>query len=360
MDTITQIALGAAVGEVVLGRKVGNKALLWGAIGGTIPDLDVLATPFASDVNMLVIHRGFTHSVFFSLLFAPLFGWLIAKLYRKKPEASWREWGWLMYWALLTHPLLDMFTIYGTQFLNPFSDELFGTGAIFIIDPLYTLPLLAGLILILRLQRNNPQRFKIVATLLAISTSYLLLASTLRIKAQSNFETALQQQNIPYSQIMTTASPLNTIMWMGAAANEDSVWIGNYSFLDSDKDITFHRVPKNTDLIAKNLNDLPVKRLLWFSHGFYTVRKENDELILSDLRFGRSDAWTSTEGQYVFQFFLDRAEDGSNEIVDFHRPEPSFNNIGESFSKLYRRVKGDKSFVEYTGLKQEQIPDAAK
>ena len=42
MDSLTQIVLGAAVGEATLGRKVGNKALLWGAIAGTIPDLDVV------------------------------------------------------------------------------------------------------------------------------------------------------------------------------------------------------------------------------------------------------------------------------------------------------------------------------
>lgn len=360
MDTITQLALGAAVGEVTLGKKVGNKAMLWGAIGGTIPDLDVLLTPFTSDVNMLVIHRGFTHSVFFSFLFAPLFGWLIAKLYQKNPEADWKQWGKLMFWVFLTHPILDIFTIYGTQFLNPFSNYLFGTGAIFIIDPIYTLPLLIGLVLAMRLSRANKRRFQITVGMLGFTTVYLLTASLLNLNANSKFERALNKQNIPYTQMMTTASPLNTIMWMGVAANEDSLWIGNYSYLDEDSDIQFHRVPKNAYLLENNLNDLAVKRLLWFSGGFYQVRKENGQLVLSDLRFGRLDGWTSKEGTYVFQFFLKEAADGSGRIVDFYQPEPQIDNIGERLSLLFRRIKGDKSFVEYTGVKTGQFPDAAK
>src|SRR5690554_4135784 len=79
MDSLTQIVLGAAVGEAVLGKKVGNKAMLYGAIAGTIPDLDVYASHFTDTVSALAIHRGFTHSIVFSVLFAPIFGWLVSR-----------------------------------------------------------------------------------------------------------------------------------------------------------------------------------------------------------------------------------------------------------------------------------------
>jgi len=70
MDSLTQIVLGSAVGEAVLGRKIGNKAILWGAIAGTIPDLDVLSKFFTDTVSALEIHRGLTHSLFFCILFS--------------------------------------------------------------------------------------------------------------------------------------------------------------------------------------------------------------------------------------------------------------------------------------------------
>ena len=79
MDSLTQIVLGAAVGEAVLGKKIGNKAMLYGAIAGTIPDLDVLASNYTDTVTALEMHRGFTHSILFSIIFAPIFGWLVSK-----------------------------------------------------------------------------------------------------------------------------------------------------------------------------------------------------------------------------------------------------------------------------------------
>ncbi|HLP95584.1 MAG TPA: metal-dependent hydrolase [Saprospiraceae bacterium] len=76
MDSLTQIVLGAACGEVVAGKKIGNRAMLWGAVGGTIPDLDVFAGLFTDQITSTSFHRGFMHS----FLFAALAPWLLAKL----------------------------------------------------------------------------------------------------------------------------------------------------------------------------------------------------------------------------------------------------------------------------------------
>lgn len=96
MDSLTQIVLGAAVGEAVLGKKVGNKAMLYGAIAGTIPDLDVMAAYFTDTTKALAMHRGFTHSIAFSALFAPVFGWLVTR-YEKYKEV--KGWSWLFFWS---------------------------------------------------------------------------------------------------------------------------------------------------------------------------------------------------------------------------------------------------------------------
>ena len=69
MDSLTQIVLGASVGEATLGKKIGNKALLWGAIAGTIPDLDVFIGHYVDSVTKNEIHRGFSHSILFCVLF---------------------------------------------------------------------------------------------------------------------------------------------------------------------------------------------------------------------------------------------------------------------------------------------------
>ncbi len=78
MDSLTQIVLGAACGEIALGKKIGNKALLSGAIGGTIPDLDVFIGKllYTNKIQAMAFHRGFMHSLLFALLSCFSF-WLV-------------------------------------------------------------------------------------------------------------------------------------------------------------------------------------------------------------------------------------------------------------------------------------------
>src|SRR3990167_1041611 len=142
MDSLTQIALGSAVGVAVMGRRTAVwKAALWGAVAGTLPDLDVLID-HGDPIRNMVLHRAETHAPFWLTLFSLPFALLVARA--SGEWAQWKRW-WLAMWlALVTHPLLDAMTVYGTQLARPWSDRPYGVGSVFIIDPLYTLPLLAG------------------------------------------------------------------------------------------------------------------------------------------------------------------------------------------------------------------------
>ena len=119
MDTITQIALGAAVGEATLGRQVGRRAMLWGGICGLFPDLDVLV-PLGDAVKNFTYHRGPSHSLFVLAALTPLFVYVILKLYPQTARFRIR-WYALVYLAFATHVLLDCLTVYGTQILWPLS-----------------------------------------------------------------------------------------------------------------------------------------------------------------------------------------------------------------------------------------------
>ena len=76
------MVLGAACGEAVLGKKIGNKALVWGAVAGTIPDLDVMANFFMGELDSLAFHRGPMHSLIFACLMPFLLSWLVLKFYK--------------------------------------------------------------------------------------------------------------------------------------------------------------------------------------------------------------------------------------------------------------------------------------
>lgn len=141
MDSLTQGVLGAAIGEAILGEKMGNKGALVGAIVATIPDLDVILYLFYDQFEMLSIHRGFSHSIVFSTLGAFLIAFILSKIkwfYNIKFRIQ-LLFSWL---ALFTHILLDTFTAYGTQLLLPFSDVRLGFDSINVVDPIYTVPLI--------------------------------------------------------------------------------------------------------------------------------------------------------------------------------------------------------------------------
>ncbi|MFT5902381.1 MAG: inner membrane protein, partial [Bacteroidia bacterium] len=177
MDSLTQIVLGAAVGEAVLGKKIGNKALLWGGIAGTIPDLDVVYIWLKGGgaIDEIVLHRGISHSITFAVLMAPVLGWVVNWLYRKSGEANFKQWTALFFFAIFTHPLLDCLTTYGTQLFLPFSDYRVSIATVFVVDLFYTLPFLLSVIALSFMNRTSGWRKRINYLGLGLSSAYLIV-----------------------------------------------------------------------------------------------------------------------------------------------------------------------------------------
>ena len=170
MDSLSQIALGSAVAIGVMGRRTAVwKAATWGAIAGTLPDLDVVIDHGDALLNM-VLHRAESHALFWLTLFAPLMAWVVSRIHRE--AHLFRRW-WLSLWlVLVTHPLLDAMTVYGTQLLLPFTNHPYGVGSVFIIDPAYTLPLVVGVVAALRM-KDAARGLRWNAVGLVLSTAYL-------------------------------------------------------------------------------------------------------------------------------------------------------------------------------------------
>lgn len=291
MDSVTQIVLGAAVGEAVLGRQIGNRAIVAGAVFGSLPDLDILV-PFADAVASFTYHRSFSHSWVLLSCLSPLLAYLT---HRFGAACSLKRWWLMIFLALNTHVLLDCFTVYGTQALWPLSDYPIGWSTIFIIDPIYTVPLIAGLILTSRRNPQNPRRSLFNNTGLLISSLYLCWTVVAHHLAQQRAITQLQAQSIAYSSIHTTPTPFS-LLWRFNALTDDAYYEGFYSLTDSPEHvIRFSRYRKNEHL-AKPLSDhWPVQRLRWFTRGYYRMSEVDDEILMTDLRMG-------IEASYVFNF----------------------------------------------------------
>lgn len=339
IDSLTQIILGAAVGEAVLGKKVGNRAMLWGAIAGTIPDLDVVGRFLTDTITATEMHRGFSHSLVFSMLMAPILGWLVHQI-EKRGDVGWRGWSKLFFWGLFTHPLLDAFTTWGTQIFWPFNWRI-ALNSIFVIDPLYTLPFLVCLIIAMgyNYKGNNIPAYREVARRvnkrgIYLSTGYLLLTLFLKWAVHHKLIKALEKQNVVYTEISTRPSPLNTILWNVNVDTEDTYLIGDYSFFDTHEPI-FKIYPKNRLASREIDQNRSVQRLINISEGWYITSQEEGRWYFNDLRFGLIPI-DPKNPQFVFRYALKIKDGDVFPTEDRPKPEDRKAILGT----LWERIKG--------------------
>ena len=293
MDTVTQIALGAAVGEATLGRQVGRRAMLWGGICGLFPDLDVLV-PLGDAVKAFTYHRGPSHSLFVLAALTPLFVYLIRKVHPQTARYRFR-WYALVYLAFATHVLLDCLTVYGTQILWPIKTPPVMWSTIFIIDPVYSIPLFSGVLAALILSRKKRWGHAISTVCLILSTVYLIWSAGAKLYVNRIAHASLQNQKISYNQLLTVATPFNTLLWRVLAMDADGYYEGYYSLLDKTRNVRFEHYTSDRHLLDGLDGHWPVERLQWFTHGFYSVRQLDRKIVMTDLRMG-------AEPSYVFRF----------------------------------------------------------
>jgi len=326
MDSVTQIALGAAMGQAVLGHKVGYRAAVWGGICATIPDLDVFVS-MGSAVADFTYHRSFSHSLITLTLLSPILAWLINR-YHRQYDGVQKQWFFLVWLALITHPLLDSFTIYGTQLFWPIQVAPVGLGSVFIIDPLYTLPLLIGVALaLIAKQAAWGQRSNRIGIL--ISSLYLVWG----LGAQA-YVTDIVEENlagtVQQEQVLVTAGPFNTLLWRVLVMQENGYREGFYSILDPDRSISFTDYPNQTQLLNQMTDHWPVERLKWFSKGFLKVKKDlNSDLLVSDLRMG-------VEPSYSFTFKV--AEVVKDRILPVRDQRIEIPHHPEQIENMMRRI----------------------
>lgn len=300
MDSLTQAALGAAVGTAVLGRRIGpRRAALAGAALGTLPDLDVF-WPFDDPVDAFVLHRGATHSLVMQALVTPLLGEALVRGFRALREHRWQSWA-AVYLCLSTHALLDALTVYGTRLLWPLWTEPVGVGSVFIIDPLYTVPLLVAVVWALCLRAWTPRFGRTLATALALSTGYLGWGVAAQGIAQARADAVLAQAGIAPQRTLATPTPFNTLFWRVIAVDGDRYLNLYVPLLGGADAVTAYAHPRGGD--DGCLAGIPVAgTLARFAHGFVRYEREGADWRVADLRMGLTPS-------YVFRFAV--AEDRS-------------------------------------------------
>lgn len=336
MDSLTHLVLGAAIGEAVLGKKIGRKAMLWGAVADTIPDLDVFASPCFSDAQQLMVHRGITHSLLFVIVMAPLLGWLFTKWF-KKAKVSWKDWTLLFFFGLLSHTLLDSFTAYGTGWFEPFSAYRVSFNTIFVADPFYTLPFLICVIVALIAKNGSDKRLKWNKAGLVISTLYLVFTIVNKWHVHGEMQESFVKKNVQTASFVTTPTPLNNFLWMAYSGDSLGYWFGYYSVFDKTNNIDYYHVNRNENLLGPFNNDSQVKILKQFSKGHYCMTtNDSNDVYFNDIRFGQMGGWDKPDSAFVFSFKLNNGADNAM-ALDRSRLKMSYS---DAISSLVTRIKG--------------------
>ena len=325
MDSLTQAVLGASIAGACAPDGQRRKALLAGAVLGTVPDLDVFID-YGGDVANFTYHRGFSHSLFVLAPFSVLL-WLALRRWWAPVRDAPRAWLAAVSLTLLTHPLLDAHTVYGTQLLWPFTPPPAMWSTLFIIDPLFTLPLVVGVVAV----TISPLRAQWLRAGLAISMLYIGWTWIGKSIVEHNVRDSLAQQGIESGQMFSTPTPLNSILWRVVVMTDDGYLEAYDSLFVDEGPLRFRFYPSDKATLEDASGIWAVARLRWFTRDFLKVTIENDRLILADLRMGQ-------EPNYVFTHVV--AERGNPhwreipaELLEFEFADRA---LGATWDRIWR------------------------
>ncbi len=303
MDSLTHIALGACMGEAFAGKTVGKKAMLWGALAQSVPDIDFAASFWMDVSGSLLAHRGFTHSFLFCLLITPLMA-LLAERWHRPHNISLRKWIFFFGTVIFIHIFLDAFNNYGVGWFEPFTQKRISFNVIYVVDPFFSIWPGIAFIALLIFRRNVPRRKRWWQMGLGLSAIYLFYCLFNKYTINKDVKGILQKQHISYTQYLSTPAPLQNWLWFVVAGNDTGYHVGFRSLFDTKKQISFQYFPKNESLLNPVKDHEDVHKLIRFSQNFYTVEKWGDTLVFNDLRFGQIVGWQDPKEKFVFHYFL--------------------------------------------------------
>ena len=303
MDSLTHIALGACMGEAFAGKTVGRKAMLWGALAQSMPDVDFISAAWMNTPESLLAHRGFTHSILFCLLITPVFA-LLAERWHRPHNISLQRWLAFFGVVIFVHLFIDAFNNYGVGWFEPFSHYRISFNAIYVVDPFFSIWPGIALLALLIIKRKKKARTFWWKFGLGISFLYLSYCVINKLIIQSDVRKIFAAQHIDHTRYFTTPAPMQSWLWFVVAGNDSGYHVGYRSVFDSKPFMHFEYFERNDSLLIHKKSGEDLQHLIRFSQQFYTAENYGDTLVFNDLRFGQEAGWQQPRGKFAFHFYL--------------------------------------------------------
>lgn len=324
------------MGEAFAGKTLGKKAMLWGILAQSIPDVDFIASFWLKTSDNLLAHRGITHSFLFALLITPVIAGFAHSL-NKSHNISFKKWILFIGLVIFIHLFLDAFNNYGVGWLEPFSHVRISFNTIYVADPFFSIFPFIALLMLLFIKQTSTIRKLIWKTGLIIPFLYLLYSLANKFYVTAETKKNLAEQNINYNKLLITPAPLQTWLWFIAAGNDSGFYTGYRSVFDKQPSLELHFKPQNNNLISLVKEPDQLNKLIQFSQGFYTIEQRKDSLVFYDLRFGQIIGWQNPLEHYVFYYYLQ--PDVDNTLVVQRGRFAKWDR--QSFKSFLHRIKGN-------------------
>ncbi|HCW06599.1 MAG TPA: metal-dependent hydrolase [Cytophagales bacterium] len=303
MDTLTHIVLGATVGEIIAGKKIGKRAMIIGAVAQSLPDIDFVAALWMSPAQYFFAHRGLTHSIVFILSAAVFLSWVINNFNSFK--ISFRHWFIFFFAQLLIHISIDSLNAYGVGWLEPFSHKRVSFDLLFVADPFLSTSLAIACVALILLPTKSSARMKWAVLSTLMSVGYIFYAATNKLEAVKAVDQSFLENKIYPTKTLITPTPLNSWLWYVVAEVQGGYFIGYHSVFDRSR--SFFQFFAKNDSLLNHLNNRPdTQSLILLARDFYIVEQRTDTLVFSNLRFGQVNGWTNPSARFIFRYNLNK------------------------------------------------------
>ena len=283
MDPLSQGVVGAAASATVsTTRKLRAFALL-GCVAGLAPDLDVLIGSSTDPILFLEYHRQFTHALVFipfgAAVVAVFMHWPVRRLLR--PAESYLA----CIVGYATHGLLDACTSYGTQLLWPFSDHRFAWNNVSVVDPLFTLPLVA-LVVAAAVQRRR----SLAVAGLAWAVAYLLLGVGQTVRVESAGAALAAQRGHEPRRLTVKPGFGNLLVWKVIYEHHgryyvDAVWAGLEMAACAGGSVPVLDVSRDLPWLGQESRQArDIERFRWFSEDYLALDPKRPNSVI-DMRY---------------------------------------------------------------------------
>jgi inner membrane protein len=335
MDSLTHITVGACLGEAFFGKVIGRKAMVWGALAHSIPDLDFVSAAWHDTSSNLIAHRGVSHSFIAAVFAALILAWLAGRFHRPH-NISYLKWTLFFVVAIFAHLLLDAMNNYGIGWFEPFSHSRTSFNTIYVVDPFFTVWFIIATIALLILNSTDVRRKFWWLFGMILGTLYLGYCTVNKVNMDADAREITALQHVPNTSYLTTPTPLNNWLWFVLSGDERGYYVGYRSVFDEEKKISFTFFPRNDSLLDDLRQNSDVQNLIRFSQGFYTVEKWGDTLVFNDLRFGQIVGWHDPKERFVFHYLLTLPDE--NTLVVQRGRFARWNK--ETTKSLIRKIRG--------------------